>query len=178
MRQFRGAVMNEAPNGSPGRWAAIKREAGHGLVLFLYLWALLGLFVLNEDIATRKAGELFIFQGFALLNALVLAKVMMLTEYLELARGLTTRPRIWTVLFEAAACTLMFLLVHTLQRVLLGLAHGQSLSTSMPVFGGGGVSGLLIVALIFFVSLLPFFTFKAVALAIGPEKMRAILFGH
>lgn len=154
-----------------------KRELQRGLVLFLYLWTLLALFVLNEDLATRKLGTHAVFQGFALINALILTKVMMLSEHIDLARRLDRWRRIWVILAEAVFCTVIFLTVHVLERVVIGLIDGNALSASMPSFGGGGLTGLLIVALILFVSLLPFFTFKIVARAIGADRIQAILFG-
>jgi hypothetical protein len=151
-------------------------ELKRGLVLFLYLWTLLALFVLNEDVANRQTGHPFMFQGFALVNALILTKVMLVSEQLDLARRLSAWPRIWVILCESLFCTVLFLFVHTLERIVIGLIHGQSLSASMPSFGGGGVTGMLIVGLIFFVSLLPFFTFKNVARVIGVDRVLAILF--
>ncbi len=163
-------------SGKSDRAAWFKRELRLGLVLFLYLWALLGLFVLNEDLVNRQKGDVFMFQGFALANALILAKVMLAGEQLNLARHFAAWPRIWVILFESLSCTLLFLLVHTLARVGIGIYRGESLSASMPSIGGGGLAGVLIVGVIFFVSLLPFFTFKHLAGAIGAERVYAILF--
>jgi len=161
-----------------GRAAWWKRELQRGLVLFFYLWILLALFVLNEDLASRKLGDHVVFHGFALINALILTKVMMLSEHIDLARRLDRWRRIWVILAEAIFCTVIFLIVHVLERVVIGLFHGQAPGASMPSFGGGGLTGLLIVSLILFVSLLPFFTFKIVARAIGADRIQAILFGR
>lgn len=150
-------------------------EFQHFLVLFLYLWALFGLFVLNEELLARSHGSAVVLQGFALLNALVLAKVMLVAEHFDLTRGLRRRPRLYTVLFDAALCTALFMAFHVVERLVAGKVRGESLSASMPSFGGGGLGGVLVVSAIVFVSLLPFFTFKHVARAIGPERMKAIL---
>jgi len=66
----------------------ITHEFQRFLILFLYLWALLGLFVLNEDLIERSAGDAFLFQGFAVLNAFILAKVMLAAEHLDVGRWL------------------------------------------------------------------------------------------
>lgn len=154
--------------------ARIVHEMQHYLILFLYLWALFGLFVLDESLVERSHGNAFVFQGFAVLNAFVLAKVMLVAEHVDLTGWLRRRALAWTILFEAALCTFLFMLVHVLERVLAHALHrGDAAGT--PVFGSGGLSGVLIVAAIAFVSLLPFFTFKRVARAVGPERMRAIL---
>ncbi|MER2510488.1 MAG: hypothetical protein ABTQ27_17290 [Amaricoccus sp.] len=145
------------------------------LVLFLYLWALFALFVLNEGALARSHGSPVVLQGFALLNALVLAKVMLVAEHFDFSRGLRRRPRVYAVLFDAALCTALFMVFHIAERVVAGKLRGESLSASMPSFGGGGLAGVLIVSAIAFVSLLPFFTFKHVSRAVGPDRMKAIL---
>lgn len=154
----------------------ITQEFQRFLVLFLYLWALLGLFVLNEDLIERSAGDAFLFQGFAILNAFILAKVMLAAEHLDVGRWLERLPLVVTIVLEDLLCTALFMLVHVLERVLVGMHHGKSLSESVPSFGGGGLAGSAIVAAIIFVSLLPFFTFKHVARAVGPDRLQAILF--
>jgi hypothetical protein len=154
----------------------LKHEAQRGLILFLYLWALLGLFVLNEDVVNRESGHTIALQGFAFLNALVFAKVMLVTEHMNVSGWLSSRARVFTIVFEAAFCTSLFLIVHSLERIMIGYLRGESLSARMPSIGGGGFWGVSVVALILFVSLLPFFTFKTVAGTIGGDRSRAILF--
>lgn len=150
----------------------------HGLVLFLYLWVLLTLFVLHDMAASRTQGDQLILHGFVLLNALALTKVMLPVEHMDLGGWLAHHPRVCSVLFDSAVCAVLFLLAHTLERVIVGLFHGHPISASMPTFGGGGMLGVLIIGMIFFVSLLPFFTFKAVARVIGPDRILSILFGR
>jgi hypothetical protein len=154
----------------------LTQELKRFLILFVYLWVLLGLFVLNQDLIERSAGNVFVFQGFAILNAVILAKVMLAAEYVDVARWLQRLPVAATIAFEAALCTALFMTVHVIERVLVGLFHGSTLAASIPSFGGGGLAGTVIVAAIMFVSLLPFFTFKHVARAIGSDRLRAILF--
>jgi hypothetical protein len=61
------------------------------LVLFVYLWVLFGVFVLNQDIVLRERGINFAMQGVALINALVFAKVMMLFEMFDPGRWRAAR---------------------------------------------------------------------------------------
>jgi hypothetical protein len=64
------------------------------LVLFFYLWVLFGVFVLNQGVVLREHGFNFAMQGFAFINALVFAKVMMLFEIFDPGRWLRRRPLI------------------------------------------------------------------------------------
>jgi hypothetical protein len=54
----------------------IGHELRRFVLMFLYLSALFVLLVLDEDIVLRQRGISFSSQGFAFLNALVLAKVI------------------------------------------------------------------------------------------------------
>lgn len=146
------------------------------LVLFVYLWVLFGLFVLNESVSTRERGDVFVFQGFALINALVLAKIMLVVEHFDFARWLRRKPLILTILFEAIVCTGVFLLFHVIERSIVAALHGSPITADAVSVGGGGLLGLAIVVIILFVSLLPFFAFKNVMRVIGSERMRQILF--
>ncbi|MCX5516714.1 hypothetical protein C3941_17710 [Kaistia algarum] len=146
------------------------------MVLFLYLWVLFGLFVLNQDIAQREHGDSIALQGFAILNALVLGKIMLVAEHLDFARWLRRKPAILSILFEAAFCSALFLGFHVIERSITILVRGTAASESPFSFGGGGPLGLAIVVVILFVSLLPFFAFKNVMRVIGEERMRRILF--
>jgi len=145
------------------------------LILFVYLWILFGLFVLNQAVIEREHGGTIVIQGFALLNALVLAKVMLVIEKLELARWLRGLPGAIVILYEALICTLFFLAFHFIERGVMNMLTGHATATE-PGLGGGGLLGVVIVSIILFVSMLPFFAFKNVARAIGPDRMWQILF--
>ena len=147
------------------------------LVLFLYLWVLFSMFVLNESIVLREEGVAVSLQGIALVNALVLAKVMLLFEAWDPGRWLRRRPLVYPILFEAFLLTILFFIVHVIEKVIHGLIHGETLAASLPSMGGGGLVGLLSVAVIMFVALIPFFAFRNLSLALGEERLIALIFG-
>ena len=68
--------------------------------MFLYLWAMFALFALHEKIVLREVGASLPSQGFAFVNALVLAKVMLIAEDLNLGNWLQGRPLIFPILHE------------------------------------------------------------------------------
>jgi hypothetical protein len=156
--------------------AKAAEEGRKFLVLFLYLWVLFGVFVLNQGIVLREQGIGFTAQGVAIINALVLAKVMLLFEAFDPGRWLRRRPLIYPILYEALLLTLLFIVVHILEKVIEGLFHGKTIAESLPSIGGGGLAGLLSAGVIMFVALVPFFGFRNLSLVIGPEKLRSLLF--
>lgn len=157
--------------------AAIAHEAKRFLVMFFYLWALLGLFVLNEKITLRQHGIDFAPHGFAFINALVLAKVMLVAEDLDLGSRLQPRPLIYPILTEALILAVLFIVFHALEEMVVGLVAGKTFAASVPAIGGGGFVGLFCVSLILFISLIPYFGFRRITREIGADRMRELLLG-
>lgn len=176
-------VAEPSPSGGEHRHARAARlkeraiaEFKRFLVLFLYLWVLFGLFALHERIVLREQGINFTAQGIALVNALVLAKVMLIAESFNFSRWLNRRPLIYPIIYDALLFAALFIAFHVVEDSLIGLIHGESVRASIPVIGGGGVLGLLCVAVILFVALIPYFAVKNLNLALGPGRLKALLF--
>jgi hypothetical protein len=147
------------------------------LVMFLYLWVLFGLFVLNERIILGQHGISFSSQGFALLNALVLAKVMLVAEDLNLGHWLQGKPLIYPILHESFVFAILFICFHIVEHMVIGLLKGETVAESVPAIGGGGFAGLACVAAILFVALIPFFAFRDISRELGSGRLNAMLFG-
>ena len=152
-------------------------EVKRFMVMFLYLWVLFGLFVLYQRILLRQEGLSFTAQGFALVNALVLAKVMLIAEDLRVGHWLRSRPLIYPILGESLIFTVVFICFHILEHVVIGLIKRESIAASIPAIGGGGLAGLVSVGLILFVSLIPFFGFRNLSRELGADRLKAMLFG-
>ena len=146
------------------------------LILFFYLWVLFGVFVLKQGIVLREHGFNFTMQGFALINALVFAKVMMLFEIFDPGRWLRKRPLIYPILYETLLLTVLFLVAHVLEKTIEGLLHGKTVADSMPALGGGGLMGLLSITAILFIALIPFFGLRNLSMAVGEGRLWALIF--
>lgn len=146
------------------------------LVSFFYLYVLLGVFTLHQQIALREHDISFAPHGWALVNALVLSKVMIVAEKLKLGSRIVPHPLIYPIVIEALILAILFIAMHVLEHVVVGLLAGESAAASIPLIGGGGFFGLAAVALSMFVALIPFCGFRQVARAIGPERMFHLLF--
>ena len=172
-----------APSQTHGLKAKAAEEARKFVGLFLYLlvcssiWVLFGVFVLNQGIVLREQGISFTAQGFAFVNALVLAKVMLLFEAVDPGRWLRRRPLIYPILYEAFLLAMLFIAVHVLEKVIEGAIKGKTVVASLPSIGGGGLAGLLSAGVIMFVALVPFFGFRNLSLVLGADRLRSLLFG-
>ena len=113
--------------------------------------------MLNQDVALREHGVNFTMQGFAFINALVFAKVMMLFEVFDPGRWLRKRPLIYPILYESLLLTIFFLIAHVLEKTIEGLIRGKTLVDSLPLLAGDGLRGFVSITVILFIALMPFF---------------------
>jgi hypothetical protein len=146
------------------------------LGIFIYFWVLLSLFSFHKALVLNEESLIY-HQGFALINALALAKVVLLGEYFHVGDNLENRPLIYPIIFKSAVFAVLLICFHIIEETLIGVFHGKTLSQSIPNFGGGTLQGILMVGIIMFVVLMPFFAFVELDRAIGTEELRSLLFG-
>jgi len=150
------------------------------MLIFLYLWLLFTLFVLNEKIILGQRGIEFSVlsaHGFAAFNALVLAKIMLVAEGLNVGRWLHGRPLIYSILFQSFIISVLFICFHAAEKIIAALLKGDEIAASVPAIGGGGLPGLVCVAAILFVSLTPYFAFRNISRELGTGRLYEMLFG-
>jgi hypothetical protein len=147
-------------------------EARRLFWIFAYLWVLLGLFALHKSIVLNES-DLFYHQGFAVMNAFVLAKIMLLAEAFHVAEGLKHKPLIYPIVYKSAVFSLILIAFHLLEEVLRGMWRGKAFAESITALTGAREE-MLVFAVIMFVVLMPFFALREVGSDIGDDK----LFGH
>ena len=146
------------------------------LGMFLYLWAMFGLLLLHESVVLARYDIAFTRYGFALVTALVLAKVMLVLENLRIARSFEGRPLIYPILFKSAVFACVFLAFYVGEETVGGLIRGKTALASLPSIGGGTPQGVLIALLIVSLALVPYFAFTEIGRALGKDELHALLF--
>jgi hypothetical protein len=145
-------------------------------VIVVYLWLVFGLLELHEMLLRRELGLTYEVEGVALINALVLGKVMLTAEYFNLGGGLRGGPLIYPIIRKALLLAVIFVVFHILERAIVGLVRGTALTTGVTEVGGGGALDLLAVAAILFVALVPYFGCREITRALGWPTIRMLLF--
>jgi len=80
-----------------------------------------------------------------------------------LGEAFQNRPLVYPILFKSTAFAVLLVCFDILEEVLVGLFHHKAVSESIPALGGGGAEGMLLVGLMVFIVLIPFFSFTEVA---------------
>ena len=169
-----------AEKGSPnGDKPNLKERAVHQLreflAMFIYLWVLLALFVINQSAILVREHHNYQAHFFAFVNALILAKVLLIGEDLHLGNRFRDKPLLYSIFYKCFVFTIFFIGVHILERAIVGVWSGRSIAQSFPDIGDGSLNGILSLGATVFVALIPFFAFREISRVIGPGELWALL---
>ncbi len=147
-------------------------ELRHYVIITLYLWLLFAVFSLYKRLILQENGISVWGQTFAIVNALVFGKVILIAQALHLEAGLRKYRRIWIVLGNSALFMIVLIVFHIVEDAIKAWFEGRPLATSISDFGGGTLAGFLTLGAIMFVALVPFFGIQEVAHAVGARALR------
>lgn len=159
----------------------MKQKAEHELKEFLgialYLWVILALFQLYRSLLLAEEHITVVaHQGFAVINALALAKVLLIAKALHLGEWIEDWPLIYPTLLKSALFTIVLACFKILEDAGLGMYRGKSFHESIADLGGGTLNGVLCVSLIMFVVLIPFFVLTELQGILGEGKLMQLFF--
>jgi hypothetical protein len=141
-----------------------------------YLWVMLGIFALHESVVSAKDHINYHFYGFALFNALISGKVMLVAEDLHFADWFKGRPLIYPILCKAVAFSILLLGFDVVEEVLFAVFKGNTSGRSIPSIGDGSLIAVFFVGIILSVALIPFFAFREIGRVIGERELRCLIF--
>jgi hypothetical protein len=167
----------EPGRAKPGWRARLLEELKSFLIIFAYLWLVFLVFLVHEwtVLASHQIG--FRFYGLAVVNALVLSKIMLIADGLHFADRLKDKPLIYPIAFKSIAFAVLLMAAYIVEEIAVGLFHGKTAAESFPEIGGGGAVGVLTTGAIMCIALVPFFSFREIARTIGEAEFRAMMLG-
>jgi hypothetical protein len=158
----------------------LKDKALHGAVrfaqMFAYLFAMFALFQLHEYVVLANHNISYARWGFALINALVLAKVMLVAHDLGLGPRRDASASIYYILLRSILFAGVFFVFDFAEKVVVGVFRGRSIGDSLPTYGSGGLLGTVLVGFIVSVALIPFFAVEEISRVMGPGELAKLLF--
>ena len=174
--------MQKAANTAPGAAEAgnksLKERAVSELekyaAITAYLWVLFALFGLHRQLLQGHGISAWQ-QGFAIVNALVFGKVILIGEALELAKGAERHALAWIVLRKSLIFAILLVAFHMLEEAIRAWFKGQPLSDAVTDFGGS-MAGVASYAAIFFVVLIPFYAFQETGRVLGGDALWNLFF--
>jgi hypothetical protein len=112
----------------------------------------------------------------AVIEALVLAKVVMIGDALRLGRRLEHKPLIYSTILKTVVFSLFVGAFTVIEHVVKGLWKGNGLKEALLDFFGKGTHELLAGCLVILVAFIPFFAFRELGRVLGKGKIFNLFF--
>jgi hypothetical protein len=172
--------MNDIKGEAPARRAALKEKAVEELKVFwiitLYLALLFGAFMVYRRLILAEFGVPYLHYGFAIIEALIIAKVIMIGDAFKLGRRFEDRPLVFSVAYKSALFAVFVMLFGVLEHVIEGLFHKQDANAILHGMIEIGMYELLARVVMLFMAFIPFFAFWELGRVLGPHKLSALFF--
>jgi hypothetical protein len=114
--------------------------------------------------------------GIAVIEAAVLAKVIMIGGVFRLGRGLEKKPLLFSTLYKTVIFSLFVAIFKLIEHMIMGLWKGKGLTQGLADFFGRGSHELLANVLVMFVAFIPFFAFKELGRVLGEGSVWELFF--
>ena len=113
--------------------------------------------------------------GFAIVNALVIGKVILIGEMMHLGRGYEKRPLWQSVLLKSVVFSVLVLVFHIVEEMVKRIIHGEPRGT---VLHNLHIEDMVSRALVIFCAFVPLFGFRELRRVLGEEKLYALVRGR
>lgn len=114
--------------------------------------------------------------GVAVIEALILGKVIMIGEVVRLGRRFEQQPLIYPTLYKTLVFTAFVGVFKVIEHMIKGLWHGEGIRAGFIELSEKGSDELLANSLVVFAAFLPFFAVKELGRVLGESKIQALFF--
>jgi hypothetical protein len=160
--------------------ASLKEKAIEELkefwIIALYLAVFLSGFTFYRRMVLAEFGVTYLHYGIGLIEALVIAKVVMIGRALGLGKATERTPLILSVVYRAVFFAVLTILFAVIEHVVEGLIHKDDWPTITHKLLVVGTHELFARLIMLFISFIPFFAFWEIGEAIGRQKLIKMFF--
>ena len=146
------------------------------LLISAYLAAFFVAFLTYRRLISREFGVSSFRYGYALLEAFVIAKVILIGKAIGLDKRTTRGTLAFSVLRSSLAYGALVTAFAVLEHVIEGLVHGKTFVASLEAFANVGVYEIVGRVLVLFVAFIPFFALWEIDRTLGEKKLAALFF--
>ena len=120
--------------------ARLLKELKSFLIMFSYLWLVFSVFLVHEwsVLASHQIG--FRFYGLAVVNALVLSKIMLIAEGLHFARRFEDKPLIYPIAYKSIAFTVLLMVAYIVKEIAVGMFPAKPQPRASPISAAAALS--------------------------------------
>ena len=154
----------------------LAHEAFEYLFNFAFLAVFLVAFAWYRRLILAAYGIHYLHYWMPLIEAAILAKVIMLGDALRVGRRFLDKPLAFTTVYRSVVFSLFVVLFSLLEHIVGAMIHGKSVADGWSEIANKGSDEALAWYVIILVAFLPFFAMKEIERAIGAEKVRKMFF--
>lgn len=141
---------------------------------FLYLAFFLVAFAWYRRLVLAEYDITYLGYGIPLVEAAVLAKVIMIGDLVPMGRGFQRQPLIIPTVFRSVLFSFYVLIFSLVEHTLTGLLHGKGWLAGVLEMESKGRYELLAQCVIIFGAFVPFFAFKELEKVLGKDRLRSL----
>ena len=160
----------------------LKDKVRHELIEYafnvIYLTAVFATFTIYRRLLLAAHDITYTNYGFALIEALILGKVIMIGGVFHLGLGLEDRPLIYPTLYKTVVFTIFCAIFTLAEHAIKGLVSGHGVAAGLAQFAAQGYDVILANSMVVFVALIPFFAVQELGRVMGREKIGRLFFRH
>jgi len=147
-------------------------------IIVLYLAIFLGALTNYRRLILAEFGVVYLNYGVAVIEALIIAKVILIGRAFGVSRWLEDRPLIFPVLFKSVLFGAFVFLFGIVEHFVEGWFHRESLAAILEKIASIGAYELGARAVILIVAFVPFFAFWELGRLIGLRRLAAMFFSR
>jgi hypothetical protein len=156
---------------------SLKQKAAHEFeeiaIIFVYLAFFFCALATYSMLLLGQFHISYFTYGAALINALVITKVILIGEAVHVGDKFETKPLFYSSVYKAFMYSLLVLAFHFLEEIIKRLIHGKDMAGA---FHEIQVDQLLARTVIVFCTFIPLFGFREMARVLGEDKFRTLAF--
>jgi hypothetical protein len=157
---------------------ALEQKAVHEMKEYIwvtiYLCVFFWMFIVYRSIVQGKQEIDFVAHGFAIINALVLGKFMLIAKAFHPGAKADNAPLIYPTLLKSAIFAIVMIVCKILEDAAVGYFHGKSFIQSISDLGGGSWTAILAFTVMLFIVLIPLTAFGELDRVVGEGKLTAL----
>lgn len=168
---------NNAPKPAPKRW---KQVLFHEMFEYFFNFAFLAVFLVAFAWYRRLILATYHIPYFhywaPIIEAAVLAKVIMIGDALRIGRSLQNRPLAVATIYRTVAFSVFVALFSIAEHLIGALIRGKTFADGISEIANQGVYEVLAKCVVVLVAFVPFFSMKEIEREFGAEKIRGMFF--
>jgi len=142
----------------------------------IYLAIVFASFFIHQRLLLASYHITYTNYGVAIIEALILAKVILIGDAIRLGRGLEDKPLIYPTLYKTVVFTFFVAAFKAVEYGIKGLWHGEGIMGGLAEFYEKGWELVLANSLIVVVAFLPYFAVRELGRVMGGKTIRDLFF--